>query len=98
MCSTRSLREKAVRLKKLFREFDQLSTSLQNKIRELPHHHHVIDKAIENWQHQTFKRFDSLGNSSDVPLFLRANKTILFERKLHEWNHDRTRKVIDDSK
>ena len=90
-------KEKMYRLQILFSEYDKLGQILEQRIRELPSHHHVVDKAIEGWQHQTFKRFDSLGNSSDVPLWLRAKKGELFERRLEEeWSHDYTRSIVED--
>ena len=84
------------RLQILFKEYDVLFSILQQRIRELPYHYHVVDKAIDVWSHQTFKRFDGLGDNSDVPLWLRSQVGALFDRRMEEWNHNRVREVIDD--
>jgi len=89
--------EKLLRLQLLYKEADRLYHILAQKIRQLPQHYHIVDKAIENWQYQTFKRFDSLGNDTSVPPWLRFPKTGLFDRTFEEyWTHDRTRQVVDD--
>mgnify|MGYP006077840553 CR=1 FL=1 len=84
------------RLQEVLKEYDVLFTLLQQKIRELPYKWHVVDRAIDNWQHQTFKRFAGLGDSSDVPLWLRCQKGALFDRRLHDWDHNRVRQVVED--
>lgn len=73
------------RLQILLKEFDLVFSILQQRIRELAYHHHVVDKAIDNWQHQTFKRFDGLGNNPDVPLWLRSQKGTVFFLYLCVW-------------
>ncbi len=84
------------RVRDLFAQCDKLHSALLQRTREaLPAHFHYESK-VQAWTRNSFKRLDSLGPLPDVPLFLRAPKSALFERRAMRWTHAGTRQVITD--
>lgn len=88
------------RLKDLFEEVNALQMQIVRTIRKewhvLPPHFDKTAHGISMWIRNGFMRLPSLGESPEIPLFLRAPQHLLLERHADKWSHGELRACLQD--